>query len=670
MFILKNLHVENFMSIDCADFSFEDRQITAITGTNGSGKSSLLYAIAYTICNYREGDANKDYVKKGTECARIHLEVSFDGEPLIYDVELGNGKGKNNFNNKKVSYKDKLYVNSDYTQFLQTYKLEELQQLMFMFQGTSDIINARPTERANLLKKLFKFDFPEIVDSLKEEQESIKIKSAEHTTLIDDLKNRKYNKLPLLRENAPVAIEGWETRVNDIEGILKQIGDIDENEISSCDSDISTTQRLHVNLESTIDNDKLSLEKLKSQLMNLQKKIEDTDFVAIQESIYETQKKIADHEIKYNEQRDKDTELNEELKVLQYKEKELNKQLEISKTGICHACGQPIESSHADKLKEELSNVKEEIESKKAEIKNLAFDKTDSVGKNLRNVLTYNEEISKRYNSDLKAKDALTTRISDLTSLIEERLNTLNEYHKKLTLLQEKKTNLNSIVTLLKEKTELIKERDDLREKLQTARDNKIKNIERRSTNLKIEQEEKENNERLAKLNEELNTVSIALSRNKQELDIFESKFPNFITIQACKQLEAIINDIVQRIFPYCVVSLKPSRGGVSFFYTAESSDDEEIPVAMASGAQKKILSLAYFIALARLNGISCIFLDEIDASLTAENASVVYDFIASVDYFPQVFFISHRKEAHEAVKAKNESLVTYSVNNGIYTLM
>lgn len=670
MFTLKNLHVENFMSIDCADFTFEDRQITAITGTNGSGKSSLLYAIAYTICNYREGDANKDYVKKGTECARIHLEVSFDGEPLIYDVELGNGKGKNNFNNKKVSYKDKLYVNSDYSQFLQTYKLEELQQLMFMFQGTSDIINARPTERANLLKKLFKFDFPEIVDSLKEEQESIKIKSAEHTTLIDDLKNRKYNKLPLLRENAPVAIEGWETRVNDIEGILKQIGDIDENEISSCDSDIATTQRLHVNLESTIDNDKLSLEKLKSQFLNLQKKIEDIDFVAIQKSIYETQTKIAEHEIKYNEQRDKDTELNEELKVLQYKEKELNKQLEISKTGICHACGQPIESSHVDKLNEELSKVKEDIENKKAEIKNLAFDKTDSVGKNLRNVLTYNEDISKKYNSDLKAKDALTTRISDLTSLITERSNTLYEYNKKLTLLQEKKTNLNSIVTLLKEKTELIRERDDLKEKLQTARDNKIKNIERRSTNLRIEQEEKENSERLAKLNEELNTVSIALSRNKQELDIFESKFPNFITIQACKQLEAIINDIVQRIFPYCVVSLKPSRGGVSFFYTAESSDDEEIPVAMASGAQKKILSLAYFIALARLNGITCIFLDEIDASLTAENASVVYDFIASVDYFPQVFFISHRKEAHEAVKAKNESLVTYSVNNGIYTLM
>ena len=658
------------MSIDCADFVFEDNQITAITGTNGSGKSSLLYAIAYTICGYREGDANKDYVKKGTDCAKIHLEVSFDNYPLIYDVELGNGKGKNTYNNKKVSYKDTVYINSDYAQFLQTYKLEELQQLMFMFQGTSDIINARPTERANLLKKLFKFDFPEIVDKLKEEQNSIKIKSAEHTTLIEDLKNRKYNKLPLLRENAPVAISGWETRVNDIEGILKQIGDIDENEISSCDSDIVTTQRLYTNLESNIDKDKLSLEKLEYQLEVLNKTLESINLAEVQKTIDTTKEKIAEHEVDYNKQRDEDTRLNEELKVLQYKEKELTKQLEISKTGICHACGQPIESSHVDKLNNELSKVKDDIVNKKSEITNLGFDKTDSIGKTLRGTLSYNEDIAKKYSSDLKSKESLSTRIKDLTSLLNERTNTLTEYTKKLSLLQDKKKNLNNIVTLLKEKTELIKEREDLKEKLQTARDNKIKNIERKSANLRIEQEEKENSDRLDKLNLELNEVSIALSRNKQELEIFESKFPNFITIQACKQLETIINDIVQRIFPYCVVSLKPSRGGVSFFYTAESSDDEEIPVAMASGAQKKILSLAYFIALARLNGISCIFLDEIDASLTAENASVVYDFIASVDYFPQVFFISHRKEAHEAVKAKNESLVTYSVSNGIYTLM
>lgn len=670
MFILKNLHVENFMSIDCADFTFEDKQITAITGTNGSGKSSLIYAVAYTICNYREGDTNKDYVRKGTECAKIHLEASFDGEPLIYDVELGNGKGKNNYNNKKVVYKDKLYVNSEYSQFLQTYKLEDLQPLMFMFQGTQDIINAKPTERANLLKKLFNFEFPEIVESLKEQQEGIKIKTTEHTTLIEDLKTRKYNKLPLLRENAPIAIEGWENRVNDIEGILKQIGDIDENEIYNCESEIDRTQRTYANLESNIDRDKVSLDKLKIQHKDIEEYLSTIDVSNIADYIDKIKEKIAEHEVVYSKERDKDSTLNEELKVLQYKENELNQQLEISKTGICHACGQPIESTHIDKLNDELLKVKGDIDNKKKEILSVGFDKTDSLGKSLRKELAEKEDCYRKYNSDLKTKDSLSVRISDLTNLIEERNNTLKEYKKKLTLLQEKKDNLNSIINLIKEKTELINEREELKGKLQTARDNKIKNTERKTTNQRIELEEEENNKRLVELNEELNNISIALSRNKQELEIFESKFPNFITIQACKQLEAIINDIVQKIFPYCVVSLKPSRGGVSFFYTAESSDDEEIPVAMASGAQKKILSLAYFIALARLNGISCIFLDEIDASLTAENASIVYDFIAGIDYFSQVFFISHRKEAHEAVKSQNPSLVTYSVNNGIYTIM
>ena len=159
-----------------------------------------------------------------------------------------------------------------------------------------------------------------------------------------------------------------------------------------------------------------------------------------------------------------------------------------------------------------------------------------------------------------------------------------------------------------------------------------------------------------------------SLNKIKQEIDIFETKFPNFIVLQACQKLEDIINSIVQRVFPYCRVSLKLSKGGINFFYTSESSEDEWIPVSMASGAQRRTLSLAYFIALAKLSNISCIFLDEMDASMSPENAGIVYDFIGSLDYFDQVFFISHRKEAHEAVKARNDKLITYLVENGNYS--
>ena len=53
---------------------------------------------------------------------------------------------------------------------------------------------------------------------------------------------------------------------------------------------------------------------------------------------------------------------------------------------------------------------------------------------------------------------------------------------------------------------------------------------------------------------------------------------------------------------------------------------------------------------------------------MSPENAGIVYDFIGSLDYFDQVFFISHRKEAHEAVKARNDKLITYLVENGNYS--
>lgn len=670
MFILKKLHIENFMSIDCADFTFSDTQITQVTGDNGSGKSSLFYAIAYTLFGYRVGESINNYVKIGTESANIHLEVMFNDLPLIYDVEIPGSKSKVITNARKVIYKDKVYLNSDYNQFLQTYGMEDFESLMFMFQDSKSIIDARPSERANMLRKLFKFEFPEIVETLKEQQETIKIKTAEHRAVIEDLKNRQFNKLQLMREIVPASLEKWEGRITDIQSLLNQIGDINETEILSCDKTLFETENFCRSMETTINLDRVSLNKLKCQLKDLQEELQGVNAKELQNSINIWTEKLKYYEKDYKECKEKDIILNEELKVLQYKENEIKSQLEISRTGVCHACGQPIEETHIKNLKEKLQDTQQELAHKKWDISLLHLDFLEANGKTIQNTLAYNEELLKKYNNDVKTKESLLIRINDLENLITERQNLLKESQNKVGLLIDKKVNLANITRLLAEKNELIKEKDELKVKLQEARDNRIKNIERRNTNLKIEQEQKERDAKLLRLNKELNDTSITLARIKQELDIFESKFPNYIVLQACQQLEDTINDIVQHVFPYCMVSLKLSKGGVNFYYTPESGDEDWVSVSMASGAQKKILSLAYFIALARFNNISCVFLDEIDASMTDTNASVIYEFIASLNYFPQMFFISHRESAHEAVKAKNERLVTYTIDKGIYTMM
>ena len=87
----------------------------------------------------------------------------------------------------------------------------------------------------------------------------------------------------------------------------------------------------------------------------------------------------------------------------------------------------------------------------------------------------------------------------------------------------------------------------------------------------------------------------------------------------------------------------------------------------MASGAQKRIITLAYQIALASLFNTGAIFLDEIDASMSSTSATIVYDFISSLCNFDQVFFISHRQESFAAVQDSNPSVVFYSVDKGVY---
>ena len=668
MIILKTLHIENFMSIDCLDLEFSDNQITAITGQNGSGKSSLIYAIALALTGYRKGESYKDYIKTGKNSSKILLEITLKGFPASFDIEINGDKKKTGTLNRKVSYKGKTYLNSEFSQFIESEGLEELETLMFMFQGYHDIIDLKPAERANLLKKLFKFEFPDIVEGLKRNQEQIKVESLQQNAKIEELKSRIFTRTPLLREMPQEGIKTLEERFDSVSKILEGIGDIDEDSITKCDSEIALTEKELRSIESKINSDTRTLDSLRRSLKETEDFIRDNSKEALYAILDHIEKELEEYNSQYKELKEKDKDLNEKLKLSTYRVKELEGHYTISKTGVCHSCGQPIDKEYLSNLEKELNSAKEELNSIKDSIRELNFDKSNKKGKELENKVEEVKGTLRKTESYEASLESTTNRISDLTNLIEERKKAYSLTQEKMRTLQTKKIELDSLKEAIRERDSLMEERNTIKSKLQTAKDNKIKNIERRNTNERIDREIMERDLRVKELTERSNTLSISLNKVKQEIDIFETKFPNFIVLQACQKLEDIINSIVQRVFPYCRVSLKLSKGGINFFYTSESSEDEWIPVSMASGAQRRTLSLAYFIALAKLSNISCIFLDEMDASMSPENAGIIYDFIGSLEYFDQVFFISHRKEAHEAVKARNDKLITYLVENGNYS--
>ena len=271
MILLRDLHLENFMRISSLDISFEDDTIISISGENGSGKSTIIYAIALCITGYRKGESYRNYVKMGEDTAKVILNAELKGYPINYELEIkGNNKTGNPLK-KTVTYKGNTYLNSDYDSFMKEQELEYIENLMFLFQGNNDLINSRPTERASLLKKLFQFEFTDIVKPLKEKQEQNKIQNIETSTLIKELNSRTFNKQVLSREIPNTQISKWESQVSEINEKLNKIGNIDERSI-----DVQIT-RLRKKIENDPKNPRflnLYLKKMKNylkKLMNLKK---------------------------------------------------------------------------------------------------------------------------------------------------------------------------------------------------------------------------------------------------------------------------------------------------------------------------------------------------------------------------------------------------------------
>lgn len=668
MFIFKKIHIENFMSLSSVDLELNDQQISAITGQNGQGKSAIIDAIAFAITNHRKGESFKNYVKTGTEKLIIHLEALFKDKPIIYDIEVYNENVKGHALSpvsRTVKYDGKTYFNSEYSQFIATHKLDKLEELMFLYQNSNNLIECRPKERATLLKEIFGYDFSDCIKSLNDALESEKMALVEHQVRIDEMNKQVFTTQPLIRSTPEEGIVLMEERLKEIDKDLNKIGQVNGDEITKCDNNITQLQRTISSSRTGISNTKNNLSKAETQLEDINRYIEQTDVDFIKKEIDRLNTDIEAHSLEHQRDTETNNTLNKELSVLQYKLKEKEAQYEISKTGKCHACGQPIEESHVLKLESEIKETEDKITLKKKEISDLGFDPKDTKGKKLKDELKHNTDRLKDFEGWTKNKADLEGRIKELKELIEGMETSLNELDSKMDLLQNQRKRLADAERLVETKNSLTKEKNEIKQRIQTAREQNARNAERVLNNQKIEAQKIERDSKVRELMEKSNDLSLVVNRRKQEIDIFESKFPNYMVIQACTHLEQMINEIVQRVFPYCQVLLKPDKGGVNFVYTTESSSEEWISVSMASGAQRTVLGLAYFIALARLSNVDCIFLDEIDAACSPENSEIIYNFIAELDYFPQVFFISHRPEAHQVVKDKNENLVTYHVMQG-----
>ena len=667
MILLKNLHLENFMAIESLDMDFEESCTVAIAGENGSGKSTLFYAVAFCLINYKKGERFDEYIKLGAQKAKVKLDAYLYGEPINYNIEIIKGKNQATVN-RKVIYKDETYLNSDYVKFMKDHEFEYLESLMFMFQGGNNILLMKPSERAATLKRLFKFEFGNIVNSFKDRQERDKAEVIRLSALINELKSRTFEKQPLLREVLAQTMNQWQTRLKEVAKGLEQLSNVEDLSLKKTESDLISKQNLINEEQRKKASFERNLEELKQKLSECEKLINSKNKEELQILLDKKKEELEKYTAGYQVAKKTQEEINRSLSVFNFELSEIIKQISISETGVCHACGQPIDKSHVEKLKTKRDELNEKVQSTHDKLLELNFDPDNKKGLQIEREINFQENQIKDYEAELRYRENYKTRIEELEGNLSYVETVITQYEKEKEKLLEQKEKMQSLIPLLEEKSNLEAEAEDLRQKIETGKENAIKNQERIQNNKQLELDEKNRNERLTNLNLDYNSVLIDSGVVKTCIDVFENQFPNYIVLQACEQLETYVNEIIQKVFPYCRVSLKLVRGGVNFFYTIDEDAEEWLSVGMASGAQSQILSLAYEISLARLSGIQCILLDEIDAACSPENARIIYEFIASLDCFDQVIFISNRQESLETAKKINPAIYSYRVSKGNYS--
>ena len=664
MFILSRINVKNFMSISEQEIEFNEG-ITGITGENGSGKSSLLNAIGLCLTEYRAGDSLRDYVKAGELEAQIDLEGLYKGYPISYNVVINNRPYGNPLK-RKVSYKGKVYENSDYSKFIKHENLENLEKVMFLFQGDTSLTSIKPSERATILKQLFNFNFEDQVNSLSDSISSAQEDKARIQGSLSAYRSRTFEKQGLSREVSDREMISWEDEYLSLKHQLSTLKNIDDSQTSSLKSKIKEMTNEKSRALSGEVSLRESIRKNLEDISELESLIKKSEGVEVPK---ELPQKIEERNEVLKKLSEKSCEVNNKKSVCLYKVKELKAQIEISKKGYCHSCGQKIESSYVEELLLQLKNEEAKSENIQAELDSIQKEIEETSQQQISDEKTL-ENITSIINRAVEAKKKLEEKRNNLHVLeksLEEKKSSIELIEGQLSYLGEALKEQDDLLKKLEEKESLLKKSKELESKINNAKSVRAGNEVKRAQNERIEKEKKECDDQISKLSAEINEKDAKIKNLKGCLDVFQRDFPNFIVLRACSQLEGYVNEFVHRVFPYMNVSLKQDRQGVQFFYKIKGQD-RDLSIKMASGAQKSVLTLAYKIAEAKLYGLDCIILDECDASLNDENSSMLYKFIAEINSFKQLIFVSHRKKAikevHESFKG---NMRCYWVESGVY---
>ena len=703
--VIRSLFLKNFQSIAEFDEKFPDGTIVFF-GENGQGKSTIFNAIAFCLTEYRVGSSWVDYVKSDENSMVVELIIQMSDNPEDLMVFSYSGDKTTEILSKEVVYSGRTYTtNLEVSAFLSSvFDQEMLENVVFSLQSSEPIAKLKPAQTRDIFKKIFNSDFPEVVQSLKDEAESKKKEEGFLEAQVNAFATKKYNyfdikvinpaQLKTLKEELEVSqgneltkqkyiryaekVSEFTNKQKALTGLFDRKarglalidttkGTIEVLKAEKAKAESSEIESLKLDITSkmlSLDIDKEGLEQFKGTAKDWNKIIQENS-------------NIIDERIRNGMSMEAD--IKGEISVLKT-------HIRAHEAGVCETCGQSTDANKAEEFKLQIEKLESKLLKFKDRIGELQTEKKEFSSAQYAEQSAYTSKVVEYQNSILAQEKTIQVlqikknnleqepkniqvKIDSLLAEITRYQPTLSEIDDEILICNFEVTNLDKWCqdNKIEEKTSDSREVKEIQKEIDSILADIEGNKQKEILNKSTKEQETIDKDQITDLNKKVNVIQLRIKEIKTLQKIFDTEFPNFVNVKACAILETFMNNIFETIKPNFKVQVSQDKKGISLKYKAKENSPW-IPAYMCSGFETALLSLSFKVSCSMLYGnTGPLILDEIDGPASDGSSERVFQVLSDIKGFKQIFVISHKPTAVSILKENGATV--YEVANGTFTL-
>lgn len=667
-FSIKKLELIDFMKFNHKVFNFAD-DLAIVIGGNGTGKSSILEALALSFQVKDRGSSVQRYIRHGKTSATVKLTCNWLGKDLVIESTFATAGARRI--HRVVTYDGNTYEDTRANNYLLEFFDNRSLVVAFALQGNEKFLTTSRTTNLKNLINLLQLDFSkelvytkgqvntfekektEVLNEINRQQGAydVLIKNKEQTdSRLVELKKQ----LELVENGVPVDINNLDTQLFELKNNLQEILKAKQS---------SDNLLLNLNAaKSQLQTNKNNLQNVDNQLSNLPVDADIQDTKEIENLISKLNQEILDLQNTISQIGQASTEVNNNLTVLRTKQSfELKRKQQLA-DGICPTCLQKVEKAASLELDQKIQQIAIDMENLEKTLQEKDQAKLDAE-KQLNEVKQQGATADKQLN-EIQKRNA---EIEHSKALKETLLGS------KKSLEQLISSSQTTVDDLQKQYSESVVDRSQEISEYQ----NKINEIESQKTNaLNLSQQKISVKNGISECEQLLNRLKNDIEITKQNIDAKTAsletiqkdiekwtKAQETFTLLPKIHLKTFIDDIkvvcssIAAEFGYKGIDILSDEKGIDFIlqdWPLEDVTEANTEYEMCSAFERNLINLSLVYALSRMFRVPFVCIDELDSSADIENTAKLGELVKLILQYTPVVTVSHDSSLVDSLLQSN----------------